>query len=402
MPSPRNQPQFIDVTIDRIVGDGKGIGFADGKTVFVSRTAPGDVVRARIMRQQRTTLIGAIDEIITPSPMRIEPDIPDPENAVGCDFMHLGYDDQLRIKAGIIEDSLRRIAKLDEVPEITVHPSEHRWGYRSRVEWQVNVPNKLVGYFAEGTRRIVGIDHDPVATEGVNTLLATLRDDIEAGLVPEAAKEYRAVSTGTGFALEPTATTRSAILMQEVGGEIFQYSAECFFQANIPVAEDLLQGVLAIAKEARQERGIVIDLYCGVGLFTIPVSRLFSRAIGVESFKPATGFAEHNLETAGLVRTRIINTPVEQWVGQDQSNYGRVAFLVFDPPRTGAGAKAIEGIVRLNPAHIAAVSCDPATFARDLRGLLDGGYELVDITAYDMFPQTHHVEILAHLRRRES
>src|SRR5699024_6649987 len=135
---------------------------------------------------------------------------------------------------------------------------------------------------------------------GINTLLTTLRDDIAAGLVPNAATEYRAVSTGTGFALEPTAATRSAILMQDVGGDLFQFSAECFFQANIPVATDLLQGVLAIADTARQERGIAIDLYCGVGLFTIPVSRLFKRVIGVESFKPATGFAQHNLETAGL------------------------------------------------------------------------------------------------------
>ncbi|HWV23570.1 MAG TPA: class I SAM-dependent RNA methyltransferase [Thermomicrobiales bacterium] len=394
-------PQFIDVTIDRIVGNGKGIGFADGKTVFVSRTAPGDVVRARITRQQRTTLHGAIDEIITPSPMRTEPDIPDPHNAVGCDLMHISYEDQLATKVGIIQDSLRRIAKLDEMPAIEVRPSEQQWGYRSRAEWQVNVPNKLVGLFAEGTRRIVDIDHDPVATEGVNTLLTTLRDDVDAGLVPEAAKEYRAVATGTGFALESTATTRSAMLMQEVSGETFQFSAECFFQANVPVAADLLQGVLAIAKDARQERGIAIDLYCGVGLFTVPLSRLFNRAIGVESFKPAAGFAEHNLETAGLTKTKIVAAPVEQWVGQDQSNYGRIALLVFDPPRTGAGAKTIEGILRLKPAHIAAVSCDPATFARDLRGLLDGGYELVDITAYDMFPQTHHVEILAHLRRRD-
>lgn len=393
--------QFIDVTIDRIVGDGKGIGFTGGKTVFVSRTAPGDVVRARITRQQRNTLHGVIDEILTPSPMRIEPDIPDPENCVGCDFMHLGYGDQLATKVAIIQDSLRRIAKLDDIPEIDIRPSEKQWSYRSRAEWQINVPNEIVGYFAEGTRRIVDIDHDPVSTEGVNTLLTTLRDDIGLGIVPTAAKEYRAVSTETDNALEPTASTRSAILQRKIGGETYQFSAECFFQANIPVAETLLSDVLAVAKDARKERGIAIDLYCGVGLFTVPLSRLFNRMIGVESFKPAVTFAQHNIETAGLTKTKILEAPVERWVAQDQSRHGRVTFLVFDPPRTGAGQKTIDGIVRLNPTHIAAVSCDPATFSRDLRGLLDGGYELVEITAYDMFPQTHHVEILAHLRRRE-
>jgi 23S rRNA (uracil1939-C5)-methyltransferase len=400
MPAPSDTTLgTIDVTIDRIVGDGKGIGFADGKTIFVSRTAPGDVVRARIVRQQRTTIHAVPEEILTPSPMRIEPEHPDARFGVGCDLMHIGYEDQLKTKAGIIQDSLRRIAKLDPVPEVTVRPSPKQWNYRSRAEYQVNVPNKLVGYFEEGSRKIVDIEADPVATEMVNNLLITLRDDVEAGLVPEAAREYRAVATDTGTALEQTTTQRSGLLFQTVGKEQYQFSAESFFQANIPVAEDLVAGVMKIANIARAEESLAVDLYCGVGLFTLPLARVFKRVIGVESFKPAVKFALDNLKTAGLERTKVIGSPVELWMSQDHSRYGRVGLLAFDPPRTGAGPKVVEGILRMNPAHIAAVSCDPATFARDLRGLLDGGYELVDIAGYDMFPQTHHVEILAHLRR---
>jgi 23S rRNA (uracil1939-C5)-methyltransferase len=392
----------IDVTIDRIVGDGKGIGFVDGKTVFVSRTAPGDVVRARITRQQRTTIHGVIEEIITPSPMRIEPDHPDARFAIGADLMHISYEDQLKTKVEMIRDSLRRIAKLDLVPEVEIHPSPNQWNYRSRAEYQVNVPNKVVGYYEEGTRRIVDIERDPLATEMVNNLLITLRDDIEAGLVPETAKEYRAVATDTGSALEQTDTRRSALLFQMVGRENYQFSAESFFQSNIPIAEAIVYGVMKIARAAQGEKGMAVDLYAGVGLFTVPLGRVFKRIIGVESFKPAVKFALDNLKTAGLAKAKVIGTPVEQWVSQDQSRYGRVALLVFDPPRGGAGQKVVDGILKLNPAHIAAVSCDPATFARDLRGLLDGGYELVDITAYDMFPQTHHVELLAHLRRADA
>lgn len=392
----------IDVTIDRIVGDGKGIGFADGKTVFVSRTAPGDVVRARITRQQRTTIHAVVEEIITPSPMRIEPDHPDARFAVGADLAHISYEDQLKTKVEMIRESLRRIAKLDPVPEVDIRPSQAQWNYRSRTEYQVNVPNKVVGYYEEGTRRIVDVERDPLATQMVNTLLLTLRDDIDAGLVPENAREYRAVATDTGSALEQTSTQRSSLLFQTVGKETYQFSAECFFQANIPVAEDLLNGVLAIAREAQGEKGMAVDLYAGVGLFTVPLGRIFKRIIGVESFKPAVKFALDNLKTAGLDKAKMIGASVEQWVSQDQSRYGRVALLVFDPPRGGGGQKVVDGILKLNPAHIAAVSCDPATFARDLRGLLDGGYELVDITAYDMFPQTHHVELLAHLRRAEA
>lgn len=392
----------IEVTIDRIVGDGKGIGFTNGKTVFVSRTAPGDVVRARITRQQGTTVHGVIEEILTPSPMRIEPQHPHANTCAGCDLMHISYEDQLATKVSIVQDSLRRIAKLETMPEIEIRSSPQQWNYRSRAEWQVDVPNKQVGYFAEGSRTIVDMPVDPVSTEGLNTLLTTLRDDVEAGLVPAAAKEYRAVSTETGYALEPTATQRSAILQRTLGGEVYHFSAECFFQANIPVAEKLLADVMKIADIARQDPGIAIDLYCGVGFFTLPLSRRYKRVIGVESFKPAVKFANDNLAAAELTKTKILESPVEHWVAQNQSRHGRVSLVVFDPPRTGAGAKTIAGILRLNPANIAAVSCDPATFARDLRGLLDGGYELVQLTAYDMFPQTHHVELLAHLRRRES
>jgi 23S rRNA (uracil1939-C5)-methyltransferase len=389
----------IDVTIDRIVGDGKGIGFVDGKTVFVSRTAPGDVVRARITRQQRTTIHAVVEEIIKPSPMRITPDHPDARFAVGADLAHISYEDQLKTKVEIIKDSLRRIAKLDPVPEVDIHPSPNQWNYRSRAEYQVNVPNKVAGYYEEGTRRIIDVERDPLATEMVNNLLITLRDDIEAGLVPETAKEYRAVATDTGTALEQTDTKRSGLLFQAIGKENYQFSAESFFQANIPVAENLVKGVVAIAKQAQGEKGMAVDLYAGVGLFTVPLGRVFKRVIGVESFKPAVKFALDNLKAAGMEKAKVIGVPVEQWVSQDQSRYGRVAMLVFDPPRGGAGQRVVDGILKLNPAHIAAVSCDPATFARDLRGLLDGGYDLVNITAYDMFPQTHHVELLAHLRR---
>lgn len=394
-----DQPATIDVTIDRIVGDGKGIGFADGNTLFVSRTAPGDVVRARVTRRQRTTLHAVPEEILTPSPLRIDPDCPYYDRCGGCDLMHIDYEHQLATKVGIIGDSLRRIAKLDPVPAIPIHPSPDQWGYRSRVEWAVDVPNAKVGYFAAGSHDIVDVETCPIATGGINALLTTLRDDVKAGLVPAPAKEYRAVATDTGSALEPTATTRSGVLQRTVGGETFRFSGECFFQANIPVTEKLLADVLAIAELARNEPGIAIDLYSGVGLFTVPLARRFKRVIGVESHKPAVQFAQDNLAAAGQQKVRIVNTPVERWVGQNQSQYGRVAMLVFDPPRTGAGPQAIAGILRLKPAHIAAVSCDPATLARDLRGLLDGGYVLESITAYDMFPQTHHVEMLAHLRR---
>ena len=391
----------ITVEIDRIVGDGKGIGFVDGRTVFVSRAVPGDFVRARVMRKQGKILHAEILEVLTPSPMRIEPRVADFDASGGLDLQYIGYDHQLRVKAGIIEDSLRRIARLDPLPEVFVTPSPQEWEYRSRAEFQIDHRTGAVGYFASQSHRVVDVEESPVLTPEVQTLLTTLRDDVAAGLVPTAAREYRAVQGDTGSVLEPTSTARSRMVMRTVGGELFRFSAECFFQANIPIAEKMMAHVIRIAEEAALSPGLALDLYSGVGLFTVPLARRFKQTIGVESFAPAAKYAEENVEHAGQ-QARIVTAPVERWLSGDRSPLGRIALAVFDPPRSGAGPEVIDALVHLKPAHIAAVSCDPATFARDIRGLLDGGYELVEVQGYDMFPQTHHVELVGHLRRTDA
>lgn len=398
----RTTPEItLDVNIDRIVGDGKGIGFAGGNTVFVSRTAPGEHLRVRVIRETRNVVHAVPDKIYTASPMRIVPEVEYEERAGVYDFIHIGYQDQLKLKVGMIEDSLRRIAKLETVPEINIVASPDQFGYRSRAEFQVSVENSLVGYFAENSKTIVDIKRCPLCTDTVNMLLQTLRDDVEAGLVPEAAREYRAVATEFGTALEPTTTNRSGMLQQKVGEFEYRFSAESFFQTNIPVAAELVKGVMHIATQAKAENGYALDLYAGVGLFSLPLAKLFKRIIAVESHKPSLGWLKDNLKHGGFTRSKEMGVPVEHWVNGDVSRYGKVALMVFDPPRTGAGDRAIQGMLKIGPAQIAAVSCDPATFARDLRGLLDGGYELVSVRAYDMFPQTHHVEMLAHLKRSE-
>ena len=392
----------VDVTIDRIVGEGRGIGFADGMTIFVPLTAPGDTVRARIKRLQGTVAHGEIEEILTPSPMRIEPRIADVDASGGLDLQHIAYADQLAVKAGAIGDSLRRIAGIDPVPEIPITPSPQEWGYRTRAEFQVDHESGAVGYFAPNSHRVVDVEESPILTPEVQALLTTLRDDKAANLVPRAAREYRAVSGDAGSVLEPTNTAKSRLVMRQVGEDMFRFSAECFFQPNIPVAQAVLDRVNEIADVARNSDGIALDLYCGVGLFTVSLARRFKRVVGVESMLAASKYAEENLETADLANGRIVTAPVEHWIAGDRSPIGRVALAVFDPPRTGAGKDTIQHLLRLKPAHVAAVSCDPATFARDIRGLIEGGYEFVDVQGYDMFPQTHHVEIVGHLRRQDA
>jgi 23S rRNA (uracil1939-C5)-methyltransferase len=395
------EDRFVErLKIDRIVGDGLGLGFdEDGVAVFVPRTAPGDVIRARITRRQQKVFHAEIDAIVEPSPIRIEPPVADYNASGGLDLMHIGYADQLAVKAGIIEDAVRRIAKVRDFPAIEVVPSENEWHYRSRAEFQIDHQEKAVGYFAANSHRVVDVEESPVLTLDVQALLTTLRDDVQAGLVPKSNREYRAVTGDLGSVLEPTNTPRSRPVFREVGGEEFRYTAECFFQANIPVAEAMLEEVTRIANEAESDEGLALDLYCGVGLFTIPLARRFKRVVAVESFKVAADFAEENATNAGLKNVRTVTAPVEHWIAGDRSPLGRIGLVVFDPPRTGSGKTAMEALAKLRPAHLAAVSCDPATFARDIKVLIDHGYELTSVTGFDMFPQTHHVEIVAHLQR---
>lgn len=397
-------PPIEELTIERIVGDGKGIGFHEEQTVFVPETAPGDVIRANVTSKRGNVVQATIDTIITPSPQRVEAPCPYYDRCGGCDFQHFSYEDQLATKVSMVQESLRRIAKLDPVPDVPMTPAETPLGYRSRAEWQVNMRNEVLGYFAKRSHTVVDIEHCPILTPELNDNLIALRDDLEAGLIPRQNNEYRAVSGDTGSVVETTSAPRSRLVTRTVGEDLYRFSAECFFQPNIPVATEIREHVTRIAGQAIRDepKSLALDLYCGVGLFTLPLARQFGRVIGVEAFAPAVKFANENLNFADLDNVRIVEAPVEGWIKGDRTPLGRFGFVVFDPPRSGAGPDVIDGILRLRPAHIAAVSCDPATFSRDLRGLLDGGYELVEIQAYDMFPQTHHVELVAHLRRTEA
>ena len=398
-PPPEREP--IEVTIERIVGDGKGIGFHDGQTVFVPETAPGDRVKAKVLRHRGKVIQAEIQEILEPSPQRVEAPCPYFDVCGGCDFQQFSYEDQLATKVTMIQDSLRRIGKIDPLPEIPITPSPKPLEYRSRAEWQIDQRQRKLGYFMANSHEVVDVEVCPILTPNMNTLLATLRDDFAAGMVSREAFEYRGAEGDVGLALEPTGASRSQLVMRTVGGNLYRYNAETFFQSNIPVTERLLERVLEIADVAVNDADFAIDLYCGVGLFTVPLAQRFARVIGVESDKTTTKFADENTDASDDGNARIITAPVEQWIAEDRSPLGKVSLVVFDPPRAGAGTKVVEGMIRLNPAHIAAVSCDPATFARDVRGLLDGGYELVSVDAFDMFPQSHHVELVGHLQRSE-
>lgn len=371
-----------------------GLAHAGGKTVFVSLAAPGDRVRVRIDRQQGDLLFASIEEIITPSPLRVEPPCPYFGRCGGCDFQQLTYEAQLAAKAEIIRDCLHRITRLENVPEIVVTPSPHNWRYRVRATWQIDREQQRIGYYERGSRRVCDVADCAVLLPELQETLERVRATAWSEFPPEL-KHLDAVTGENGVSLSPPfAEFETNELTLTVRGEVYNYNAEAFFQINPSLLGQLIDFALAGASGKT-----VLDLYCGVGLFTLPLARHFQKVIGVEANATAVRFARRNLQRAELNNARVITTSVTDWFRNGSKKVGPVDFVLLDPPRAGAESAVIRGILNLRPAEISYVSCDPATLARDLKKLLAGGYAIASIAAFDLFPQTHHVETVVRLTR---
>jgi len=382
----------FEVEVERILPGGMGLAHAGGKTVFVSLAAPGDRVRVRIDRQQGELLFASIVEIITPSPERVEPPCPYFGRCGGCDFQQLTYEAQLAAKAGIIRDCLHRIARLENIPEIVVTPSPNNWRYRMRATWQIDQELRAIGYYERASRRVCDVADCAVLKPELQETLERVRAT-GWGEFPRDLKHLDGVVGENGVSLSPSfAEFQTSELTLTVRGEVYQYNADAFFQINPSLLGSLVENAIGDASG-----GTVLDLYCGVGLFTLPLARQFQKVIGVEANATATRFARRNLQLAGLRNANVITATVTDWFRSRPA--GPVDFVLLDPPRAGVESAVIKGILNLQPRAISYVSCDPATLARDLRKLIGGGHVIESIAGFDLFPQTHHVETVVRLAR---
>jgi 23S rRNA (uracil1939-C5)-methyltransferase len=384
--------ESFEVEIERILPGGMGLAHAAGKTVFVSLAAPGDRLRVRVERQQANVLFASIEEILTPSPVRVEPPCPYFGRCGGCDFQQLTYEAQLKAKGEMIRDCLHRLARIENVPEIDVTPSADNWRYRLRATWQIDREEQTIGYYERGSRRVCDVADCAVLRPELEATLERVRATDWREFPPEL-KHLDAVTSEDGVSLSPAfAGFDTQELSLTVRGETYHFNAEAFFQINPSLLGPLIDFALADASGEA-----VVDLYCGAGLFTLPLARRVKNVIGVESNAVATRFARRNLQRAGLSNARVINTTVTEWFKSAPA--GPTDFVLLDPPRAGAESAVIAGILKLQPERICYVSCDPATLARDVKKLLAGGFMLDSILAFDLFPQTHHVETVVRLRR---
>jgi 23S rRNA (uracil1939-C5)-methyltransferase len=385
----------FEVEIERLLPGGVGLAHAEGLTLFVSLAAPGDLLRVKVDRVQGTIGFASIVEILKPSPVRVEPPCPYFGRCGGCDFQQLTSEAQLQAKVETIRDCLHRIAKLEVPGEIQITPSANQWRYRARANWQVDSQAKLFGYFERGSNRVCDVEYCAVLAPQLQDTFEKVRKKIVADNPVRHPRSIDAVVGDEGMSVAPAIAGFSArVVSRRIGDEIYSFSADTFFQVN----HELLQPLIAAAiGDARGKTAI--DLYCGVGLFTLPLARRFARVTGVEAHHRATEFARRNVERAKLENVEIANLGVADWVKHSRS-FEVLDFLLLDPPRVGCENAVVAGILAMRPRHIAYVSCDPATLARDLKKLIADDYSLDSVAAFDMFPQTHHVETVARLTAR--
>jgi 23S rRNA (uracil1939-C5)-methyltransferase len=417
-----NTDETFEVVIERILPGGLGLAHANSRTVMVALAAPGDRVRVRIDRVKGNVAFASIVEILEPAPVRVEPPCPYFGRCGGCNFQQLSYQAQLAAKIEIIRDCLRRLGGIEDVPPFEITPAPNEWHYRARAQWQYDAVRRRLGYFEANSRHVCDVAECAVLVPELQRELEGLREQMTQGELPDDARHFRAVVGDEGVSVAAGVSGRgssptviegagSPDITRTIRGERYHLNANSFFQTNLDLVPALIDSALG---DVRGETAI--ELYSGVGLFTVPLARRFTNVIAVEDDAAASVFARRNLADAGLSNAEVVNEDVADWLENLERGGARFAlaalrrarmpalpsalqidFLMLDPPRTGAESRVISGIVRLKPKRICYVSCDPATLARDLKKLIAGGYAINSIQAFDMFPQTHHVETVVHL-----
>jgi len=383
---------LLEVRVEKIVPRGLGLAFAEELTIFVPLAVAGDVLSVRIAQLKGKTAFAEIESVIVPSPHRITPPCEYFGACGGCDFQQMNYPAQLAAKVGIIRDNLHRIGKIEFESEIPIIPSPAEFGYRLRAQWHADTASKRIGYYRRNSRDLVDIEQCMVLTPELQSKLTELRSSPpwEAFSSKKAQIDAVAGDDDQTSVFSPELADTEREIEFTAFGEKFRFSARSFFQGNKFLIDKLIEIALGDVSGAN-----ALDLYCGVGLFTLPLARRFSNVIGIEENGEAVRFARKSAANAGLTNLEFRGENVRRYLSNLIES--DLDFVLLDPPRFGTEKEMMASLIRLRPRHVSYVSCDPSVLARDLRRFVENGYEILSITALDMFPQTHHVETVVHL-----
>ena len=395
----------LEVELTGFAAGGKAVGRApDGRIVFVDYAMPGERVLAEIAAETPSYIEATTIEVREPSEQRVEPRCQYFGRCGGCQLQHISYGEQLRLKTGIVRDQLRRIgrfedAAIDGVLQEMIGMADP-WAYRNHMRFTVRRDGE-VGFMEHGSHRFLRIDHCEIALPAANRVLR----DAQGRTMQTRALTVRAGEHSDELLVQPKlrwrphrrGNTRSGQTHYHelLRGARYRVSSPAFFQVNSRQAERLIELVVARAR-AVQPR-LVADAYSGVGTFAVALAQVVPDVVTIEASAAAGDDAEVNLAPYDNVR-RIVGTVEEQLPALDPVP----DVVVVDPPRAGLDASVIDAIVGSGVRRLVYVSCDPATLARDLRRLADGGMELSELQPIDMFPHTQHIECISTLDRATS
>ncbi len=412
-----NPAQPIEIVLTTLTYGGEAIGRYAGKAVFVPFALPGETVRARIVEEHKNFARAELLEVRKPSPERIQPRCAHYTACGGCHYQHLPYAAQLKIKADILRDQLSRIGKIPAPPVTETVASPLEWQYRNHVQFHLDLEGRL-GFVSSAFSpspdlplSVLPITECHLPESDLNTLWPTLqfepdspieRVSLRAGdelmlILESDVLEPPEMELETDLSVVHLVDDDAVVLAGDdylvipVLGRPFRVSAASFFQVNTAMAEKMVSHVLALAP---QTAGTILDVYCGVGLFSAFLAPRCQRLVAIELSESSCADFAANLDE--FEHVELYEAAAEEVL---PTLAGKVDFAVVDPPRAGLDRQALDALLALKPEKLVYVSCDPSTLARDARRLVDGGYRLEQVTPFDLFPQTYHIESISVFQR---
>ncbi len=373
--------------IEKSVLGGFGLGFSNGKAVFVWGTIPGEIIEAKIIHETASHAFAEIVDFHHTSPHRIRPVCPNFGICGGCDYLHVDYEEELDIKKEIIIDSLTRIGKFlyDTIPKLHTFASE-RFGYRSHADIKFSHSRK-VGFYKKESIEVV-----PFPEEGCSLLAPELVCGIQSckGIHTHSLKVAKGADGEFHSSLE-----KNAVIREFENNILFERNIHCFFQSNQFLRSSMAKIVCDYSNICNIER--FIDGACGVGFFGLHLAKNAHEGIGFDISKESIVWARHNALLNNMINIHFSAESLSSL----HITQGDFAVFLVDPPRAGLSKKARRTIAFLHPQKIVYVSCNPATFSRDARDFVNAGYSFTNAAFIDMFPATKHIELIGLFERMQ-